>query len=147
MSMESIMEGQSIVTVKPEGARMTPLGVFIMLVCGWICGLAVEKSRVFTPFAIRAQFVFAKWIMLKIFLGACVTSTASFLFLERCLAGRFDEARSLWFLNSSGKSLHHMQEDGDVTRTRNLVRSRRLPDSRPANPNPCFMHLCGARVR
>ena len=40
------------------------------LVLGAIFGLAFEKSRVFEPGAIRAQFIFSKWLMLKMFLSA-----------------------------------------------------------------------------
>ncbi|XP_071948640.1 thiosulfate transporter TsuA-like [Antedon mediterranea] len=46
----------------------------ISLVCGIVFGFAMEKGRVFDPRVIRGQFIFTKFVMLKMFLAAGVMS-------------------------------------------------------------------------
>ncbi|XP_038064428.1 uncharacterized protein LOC119734882 [Patiria miniata] len=53
----------------------------LSLVAGMTFGLAVEKSRVFEPATIRDQFVYSRFIMLKVFLSALTTSIICFCLL------------------------------------------------------------------
>eukprot|EP01147_Barroeca_monosierra_P007365 gene7365-9751_t len=54
-------------------------GILIALSMGFIFGFAFEKSRVFEPVNIRRQFLFERWLMLKMFLAAMGTSALSLL--------------------------------------------------------------------
>eukprot|EP00057_Strongylocentrotus_purpuratus_P026209 XP_011680683.1 PREDICTED: uncharacterized protein LOC591506 [Strongylocentrotus purpuratus] len=42
--------------------------------CGIIFGIAAEKGRVFETATIRGQFIYQRWIMMKMFLSAAATS-------------------------------------------------------------------------
>lgn len=78
---------------KPE---ISPLNIFslpVALVMGFLFGLAFEKSRVFEPYVIRGQFVFKRWIMMKMFLAAVGTSCLSFIICRRFFPHQFSVAR------------------------------------------------------
>eukprot|EP00055_Hartaetosiga_balthica_P008323 m.30651 g.30651 ORF g.30651 m.30651 type:complete len:429 (+) comp6240_c0_seq1:165-1451(+) len=51
--------------------------IVVTIFMGFLFGLVFEKSRVFEPYHIRAQFFFTKWMMLKMFLGAMSSSAFS----------------------------------------------------------------------
>ena len=70
-------------------AFQVPVAMF----CGLIFGFAFERSRVYEPLVIREQFVFRKWIMLKMFMGACAGSTISFLIVLFTRPAVFEKAR------------------------------------------------------
>jgi hypothetical protein len=61
-------------TRTPDWALVLPTSI----VMGFTFGFCLEKSRVFEPMVIRGQFVFERWIMLKMFLAAMATSCISF---------------------------------------------------------------------
>ncbi|XP_078329397.1 thiosulfate transporter TsuA-like isoform X2 [Crassostrea virginica] len=62
--------------------------------CGAVFGIAMEKSRVFEPKAIRDQMVFENFIMLKMFLSAVATGQACLALLSLIPAtkDKFDKA-------------------------------------------------------
>lgn len=66
------------------------------LAMGFVFGWSFEKSRVYTPLAIRAQFVFARWMMLKMFMGAVAGSVLCFLVLHAFFPERFEAMRSFF---------------------------------------------------
>ena len=45
---------------------------------GLVFGALFEKSHVYEPMAIRGQFNFERWIMMKMFMGAVAGSCGSF---------------------------------------------------------------------
>ncbi|XP_033630966.1 UPF0394 inner membrane protein YeeE-like [Asterias rubens] len=54
----------------------------VSLMTGLVFGYAVEKSRVFEPRSIRNQFIYSRFIMMKMFLSALTTSIVCFCFLS-----------------------------------------------------------------
>lgn len=58
------------------------------VVMGLIFGAMFQKSHVYEPIVIRSQFIFARWIMLKMFLAAVGMSMLVFSFLMQTRLGR-----------------------------------------------------------
>ncbi|XP_070580847.1 thiosulfate transporter TsuA-like isoform X2 [Ptychodera flava] len=75
------------------------LQLSLCFLAGVIFGIALEKSRVFEPTSIRYQFIYQKWIMLKVFLGAMATGLLCFGIIAHIPAtkGLFERARSAYY--------------------------------------------------
>ena len=73
-----------------------PVVVATSAVMGLVFGLAFSKSRVFEPANIRAQFLFERFVMLKMFMGAMGTGAVCLSFLARRDPAAFARARALW---------------------------------------------------
>lgn len=56
--------------------------ILMSAVMGIVFGIAFSRSRVFEPMVIRGQFIFANFIMLKMFLAAVGTSALCFLIIS-----------------------------------------------------------------
>eukprot|EP00049_Salpingoeca_infusionum_P025683 m.21186 g.21186 ORF g.21186 m.21186 type:complete len:419 (+) comp8254_c0_seq2:397-1653(+) len=67
---------------EPHKKRHVGWGIVIAVVMGFIFGFIFEKSRVFQPDSIRAQFVFKEWLMLKMFMAALASSAFSLLLVS-----------------------------------------------------------------
>eukprot|EP01047_Picozoa_sp_COSAG01_P034441 COSAG01_NODE_2588_length_7414_cov_4.548052_2_plen_360_part_00 len=61
---------------------------------GLVFGFLFEKSHVYEPMAIRGQFNFEKWIMLKMFMGAVAGSCVSFASLSVLAPAKFSAVRA-----------------------------------------------------
>ncbi|GBG30623.1 Hypothetical Protein FCC1311_068432 [Hondaea fermentalgiana] len=72
-------------------------------IMGLIFGFAFAKSRVYEPHVIRAQFLFEKWIMLKMFLAAAGTSAAVFAVAAIVAPAKFEAARLDWDSSRCGR--------------------------------------------
>jgi hypothetical protein len=60
---------------------------------GFIFGLVFEKSRVFEPKVIQAQFRFEKWLMLKMFAAAMASSAVSLIIIYLSSIKMFNHVR------------------------------------------------------
>eukprot|EP00729_Bicosta_minor_P023690 gene23690-11518_t len=65
-------------------------------------GTAFAKSHVFEPSVIRDQFLFKRWLMLKMFLGAMSMSAFCLSLLGACSSTKFEIARTMWAGNDRG---------------------------------------------
>lgn len=63
---------------------------------GSIFGLAFYKSHVYEPQIIRGQFLFLRFVMLKVFFGAMGIGALSFSAMSRLKIDAFDDVRRLW---------------------------------------------------
>ena len=61
---------------------------------GLVFGALFEKSHVYEPMAIRGQFNFEKWIMMKMFMGAVAGSCGSFAILSAAAPAKFAAVRA-----------------------------------------------------
>lgn len=59
--------------------KASALAVIAIIAMGFVFGFVFEKSRVFEPKIIQAQFRFEKWLMLKMFLAAMAASALSLI--------------------------------------------------------------------
>ena len=64
---------------------------------GLFFGVFMDLSKVTLPIVIREQFIFQRFIMLKVFLGATGTSAFVFSLLSKVSAARFAAAREAFF--------------------------------------------------
>ena len=83
----------------------------VALTMGLLFGLAFEKSRVFEPYVIRGQFVFQRWIMVKLFFAAVGTGCLSFIicrqfFPEQFLVSAKSSLRTNYVPNSLNQILN-----------------------------------------
>jgi len=76
--------------------KLSAGNVAASIVMGIAFGWSFEKARVYSPLAIRAQFVFARFIMLKMFMGAVAGSALCFIVLNKFFPERFDAMRSFF---------------------------------------------------
>ena len=70
--------------------------ILTSLLMGLIFGLAFYKSHVFEPTSIRGQFLFKKFIMLKVFFGAMGTGALLLAALSYLDVPQFASLQSLW---------------------------------------------------
>ena len=70
--------------------------VLVALTMGLLFGFAFARSRVFEPHAIRAQFLFKSFVMLKVFLGAMGTSALMLCIFSKLVPSKFEAARKEW---------------------------------------------------
>eukprot|EP00547_Thalassionema_nitzschioides_P001785 CAMPEP_0194216106 /NCGR_PEP_ID=MMETSP0156-20130528/18313_1 /TAXON_ID=33649 /ORGANISM="Thalassionema nitzschioides, Strain L26-B" /LENGTH=403 /DNA_ID=CAMNT_0038944795 /DNA_START=39 /DNA_END=1247 /DNA_ORIENTATION=+ len=78
-----------------KSAISWPLTIFASSFMGIFFGLAFYKSHVFEPQIIRGQFLFQRFIMLKVFFGAMGTGALLLAFLSG-RTKKFHNARELW---------------------------------------------------
>ena len=82
---------------EPEDAAQqkpnTILALSASAVMGLWFGFLFEKSHVYEPQAIRGQFNFEVWIMMKMFMGAVSASCVAFVGLKTLAPARFDAVR------------------------------------------------------
>lgn len=71
----------------PNGVLGAVLRLFSLLVLGLAFGWLFERSHVYEPDSIRQQFIFAKNIMLKMFMGAVAGACVSFFIWDRMITG------------------------------------------------------------
>jgi hypothetical protein len=60
-----------------------PAQLPLLLLCGIWFGFFFERSRVYHPESVRYQFIFKRWILLKMFMGACFGAAMTFWFFHR----------------------------------------------------------------
>jgi hypothetical protein len=60
---------------------------------GLCFGIFFDKSHVFEPANVRGQFVFKRWIMSKMFLGAVSSSSFAFAATSKVCPARFNAVR------------------------------------------------------
>lgn len=70
------------------------VSLFSAMVMGFIFGFLFEKSHVYEPASIRGQFIFKKWIMMKMFLGAVTGSCVVFAALSVVAPKVFAQVRA-----------------------------------------------------
>jgi hypothetical protein len=70
---------------------------------GLIFGMCFQKSRVFEPYIIRGQFVFQRWVMLKMFMGAMGMGSLCLAVLYPFKKEAIDKARSNWGNGTRGR--------------------------------------------
>eukprot|EP00561_Arcocellulus_cornucervis_P013022 CAMPEP_0185803680 /NCGR_PEP_ID=MMETSP1322-20130828/2792_1 /TAXON_ID=265543 /ORGANISM="Minutocellus polymorphus, Strain RCC2270" /LENGTH=418 /DNA_ID=CAMNT_0028499589 /DNA_START=103 /DNA_END=1355 /DNA_ORIENTATION=+ len=73
-----------------------PSTIFTSVLMGLAFGLAFYKSHVFEPASIRGQFLFLKFIMLKVFFGAMGTGALLLAALSYLNFPQFASLQSLW---------------------------------------------------
>lgn len=79
---------------QPQLPAPQPLAALFTASCMGICfGFLFEKSHVYEPQAIRGQFNFERWIMMKMFMGAVTASCFSFVLLSVFAPQRFETVR------------------------------------------------------
>jgi uncharacterized membrane protein YedE/YeeE len=61
---------------------------------GLIFGGLFEKAHVFEPRMVRGQFIFERWIMIKMFMGAIAGSSLAFSVLSLAAPSKFDAVRA-----------------------------------------------------
>mmetsp|Transcript_4908 Transcript_4908/g.12547 ORF Transcript_4908/g.12547 Transcript_4908/m.12547 type:complete len:362 (-) Transcript_4908:184-1269(-) len=87
-------------------AGTTWLGVITSAVpMGLAFGTAMQNGLVILPETIRLQFTFQRYIMLKMFLAATISSCTSFAILSVLAPRTFQRAREVYFGCGSDKSL------------------------------------------
>eukprot|EP00055_Hartaetosiga_balthica_P012073 m.57441 g.57441 ORF g.57441 m.57441 type:complete len:462 (-) comp7827_c2_seq1:257-1642(-) len=64
---------------KPQQVKDIIQAIVASILMGFVFGFVFEKSRAFEPENIRKQFIFEKFLMLKMFTGAMAASAASIL--------------------------------------------------------------------
>jgi len=74
-----------------SNAVLSAVGAAFM---GFIFGWMFEKSHCYEPRSIRGQFIFKKWIMIKMFMGAVAGSCLVFTMLSIAAPKRFAEVRA-----------------------------------------------------
>jgi len=80
-------------TVSPPSWTWTIIASVLM---GILFGLAFYKSHVYEPQMIRGQFLFQKFVMLKVFFGAMGTGAIGLAILSMAKIPQFASARNLW---------------------------------------------------
>ena len=80
----------------PSPHKPLPYAVALPLSAGMglVFGALYEKSHVYEPMAIRGQFNFEKWIMMKMFMGAVAGSCGSFAILSAAAPAKFAAVRA-----------------------------------------------------
>jgi len=63
---------------------------------GLIFGTTFAKSHVFEPYLIRAQFLFMRFVMLKMFLSAMGTGAICLAIVSKVSPGKFERCRKAW---------------------------------------------------
>ena len=63
---------------------------------GLVFGTTFAKSHVFEPYLIRAQFIFARFVMLKMFLAAMGTGALCLAVLSKVAPVHFNSCRKAW---------------------------------------------------
>ncbi|EGD75566.1 hypothetical protein PTSG_06635 [Salpingoeca rosetta] len=71
-------------------------GVLTAILMGFGFGYVFEKSRVFEPVNIRRQFLFERWLMLKMFLAAMAASASMLLLAYKFHKSTFDHIRDMF---------------------------------------------------
>jgi hypothetical protein len=79
--------------ILPPTRRPTWQILITACVMGLFFGVFFDKSHVFEPANIRGQFVFKRWIMLKMFLGAVSSSSFAFAAASKLFPARFNSVR------------------------------------------------------
>jgi len=96
---ETILSVKTDAPKKPETKRtkgeLLLIAVTTVLM-GLIFGSTFAKSHVFEPLIIRKQFIFANFIMLKMFLAAMGTGALCLAVLSRTSRKQFDACRTAW---------------------------------------------------
>ena len=70
-------------------------GLFLTAICmGLLFGAAMERGKVTPPITIRKQFIFQRFVMLKMFLSASAFGSICFLFLSIVLPTRCEPVRA-----------------------------------------------------
>ena len=96
----SAVELDRLKGVQPEGAAETgirhPLELVSCALMGVVFGIALEKGRVVDPIAMRGQFLFRRWFMMKFFFSGVASSmmvfaTCSWLYPDRFRLIRSDK--------------------------------------------------------
>ena len=94
---EEPRHSETIPSQWPETTRAEWVyGIATSCIMGLIFGMMFTKSRVFVPENIRGQFIFTRWIMLKMFLGAMGGSCFAIVIASVIKPDSFHLARSVW---------------------------------------------------
>jgi uncharacterized membrane protein YedE/YeeE len=88
----SLTSGQKV--VDPDVGVGYSRGLPTAALMGTVFGFLFEKSHVYEPTAIRGQFNFEKWIMIKMFMGAVAGSCTSFALLSIFFPAKFAAVRA-----------------------------------------------------
>ncbi|XP_077980200.1 thiosulfate transporter TsuA-like [Glandiceps talaboti] len=103
--------GREVVVIEVGQEKTQWWRVLLKLCCcflaGIVFGIALEKSRVFEPTSIRYQFLYQKWIMLKVFLAAMGMGTLCFALIAHIPATKplFERARLAYYICFSTKGV------------------------------------------
>lgn len=69
------------------------VGIVVSTLMGLCFGFFFEKSHCYEPASIRGQFIFERWVMLKMFMGAVAASCLVFSLLSVAAAEHFEAVR------------------------------------------------------
>lgn len=78
----------------PAAGENYCLGLSVAAAMGVIFGGLFEKSHVFEPQMMRGQFIFERWIMIKMFMGAITGSAIAFSLLSVAAPSNFSAVRA-----------------------------------------------------
>lgn len=79
-------------TPETSSIVMTAVRYGVCLLAGFVFGMAIQKGAVYEPRVIRGQFIYEKFIMLKMFLSALAVGSLSLALLSVLAKTSFDRA-------------------------------------------------------
>ena len=90
----------------PKPSMQKLAGLFITALCmGLLFGAAMERGKVTPPITIRKQFLFQRFIMLKMFLSASAFGALCFSLLSVIVPDRFEPVRAKFMSSRAAKGL------------------------------------------
>ncbi len=84
------------VVVSERGNVEIAVVILTSVLMGLIFGTTFAKSHVFEPYLIRAQFIFMRFVMLKMFLSAMGTGAICLAIVSKVSPGKFERCRKAW---------------------------------------------------
>jgi uncharacterized membrane protein YedE/YeeE len=94
---------------KPKEVEKTWLdiaGLMFTAICmGLLFGAAMERGQVTPPVTIRKQFIFTRFVMIKMFLSASAFGALCFSILSVVLPGRFEPVRGKFISSRAARGL------------------------------------------
>ena len=73
----------------------------LVMIMGFCFGFLFERSHVYEPTMIRQQFLFQKWVMIKMFMGAVAGACLSFYIWHKVDPDRIKAIRQAEYLYNS----------------------------------------------